>query len=497
MNTRWLPADGVHRSPLWLLVALLLLSCCLYLSGITRESLWRDEVDSIRFAAEIRRNLSESETAPAAIRELAAFLTRPGWNGPLYFWSLEPWLLLAGRSELALRLPSTLAGVVVVALAHTLATHLLGSLAGRLTALLAAVNPYLAWYAGEGKMYTLITAMALLSTYLLLKACASARKRLWLGYVLVTTLLFYTHILTPLLLPVQVALVLLLYRRAIRSVAAWVSAGLLTVPYLPLFLWQWPRLVQPAETGFPVVPLLSMGQRLGEVFSRGIVGWPAGLPLVLLLGSMTAGALLARKPVVVGLVCWVGAPLLALWLISSSRPLFTERYLIWTLPAWLLLAAAGLTGLARRGWGGQLAALAGTAGLVTVGLIGVGHQWGTPVRADFRSAAAFVSQHHQAGDLIVFQIPYLQATFDYYAPNLDYRPVEGPYTNRGESAADIDAYLHTAIGSRPRAWLVLSEAPMWDERGLTLDWFQTHGRPLDKATLNRVEVIHWQLDAGS
>ena len=497
MNTRWLPADGVHRSPLWLLVALLLLSCCLHLSGITRESLWRDEVDSIRFAADIWRSLSESETVPAAIRELTAFLTRPGWNGPLYFWSLEPWLLLAGRSELALRLPSALAGVAVVALAYTLATHLLGSLAGRLTALLAAVNPYLAWYAGEGKMYTLITAMALLSTYLLLRACASARKRLWLGYVVVTTLLFYTHILTPLLLPVQAVLVLLLYPRSVRSAAAWISAALLTVPYLPLFLWQLPRLVQPAETGFPFVPLLSMAQRLGEVFSRGIVGWPAGLPLVLLLGSMTAGVLLARIPAVAGLVCWAAAPLLALWLISSSRPLFTERYLIWTLPAWLLLAAAGLAGLARRGWGGRLAALAGTAGLVAVGLTGVGHQWGTPIRADFRSAAAFVSQHHRVGDLIVFQIPHLQATFDYYAPGLDYRPAEGPYTNRGESASDIDAYLHAATESHPRAWLVLSEAPMWDQRGLTLDWFQTHGRPLNQATLNRVEVIQWQLDAGS
>ena len=497
MNTRWLPADGVHRSPLWLLVALLLLSCCLHLSGITRESLWRDEVDSIRFAADIWRSLSESETVPAAIRELTAFLTRPGWNGPLYFWSLEPWLLLAGRSELALRLPSALAGVAVVALAYTLATHLLGSLAGRLTALLAAVNPYLAWYAGEGKMYTLITAMALLSTYLLLRACASARKRLWLGYVVVTTLLFYTHILTPLLLPVQAVLVLLLYPRSVRSAAAWISAALLTVPYLPLFLWQLPRLVQPAETGFPFVPLPSMGQRLGEVFSRGIVGWPAGLPLALLLGSMAAGVLLARIPAVAGLVCWAAAPLLALWLISSSRPLFTERYLIWTLPAWLLLAAAGLAGLARRGWGGRLAALAGTAGLVAVGLTGVGHQWGTPIRADFRSAAAFVSQHHRVGDLIVFQIPHLQATFDYYAPGLDYRPAEGPYTNRGESASDIDAYLHAATESHPRAWLVLSEAPMWDQRGLTLDWFQTHGRPLNQATLNRVEVIQWQLDAGS
>jgi hypothetical protein len=303
-------------------------------------------------------------------------------------------------------------------------------------------------------------------------------------------------------LPVQVILVLLLNPRAALSAKALLSAGMLVLPYLPLVLWQWPHLAQPAETGFSFVPLPTMGQRMGEVFSRGIIGWPAGIPLALLLGAMGLG-LLATQIITprqgerlrggLGLLVWAGLPIVELYLVSTRRPLFTERYLIWTLPAWLLLAAGGLAGLARRGKIGRLVALAWAAGLVIAGLVGIGYQWATPVRADFRSAAALVADHYRADELIIFQIPYLQSTFDYYAPELEYQAAEGPYTNWGKSSQEVDDYLRSATAGHHHVWLILSEAPMWDARGLTLDWFQSNSRPLRQVTLNRVEVTQWQI----
>jgi mannosyltransferase len=487
----------MRSSPSPPLVIVLLVSFLLCLTGIGRESLWRDEVDSIRFAAEAWTELAGSETVAGAVSQLPHYLTRPGWNGPLYFLLMEPWLRVAGKSELALRLPSALAGVAAVALSYVMGTRLGGATVGRLSALLMAANPYLAWYAGEGKMYSMIAALALLSTYLLMKACGSGHRRFWLGYVLVTSLLFYTHILTPLLLPVQAILVLLRCPRAAVSREALVSGGALVLPYLPLLLWQWPHVAQPAETGFPFVSLPTMGQRMGEVFSRGIIGWPAALPLILLLGAMGLGVVAFLRPgkelaLSMGMMVWAGLPILELYLVSLRRPLFTERYLIWTLPAWLMLASRGLAGLARRGRAGRLAAAGWTAGLVTIGILGIGYQWGTPVRADFRSAASWVANHYQADELIVFQIPYLQATFDYYAPELAYQAAEGPYTNWGNPAEETEAYLQSVTAGYDRVWLVLSEVPMWDARGLTLGWFQSHARLVREAMFNRVQVIQWE-----
>ncbi len=449
--------------------------------------------NSVRFAAEIWGTLVGSPSPAAAAGELVRYLTRPGWNGPLYFLLLEPWLQLAGRSELALRLPSALSALAAVALCYALGRNLFGRTAGQLAALLAAVNPYLAWYAGEGKMYTLITAGALLSNYLLLRAATENRARLWAGYTLVTSLLFYSHILTPLLLPAQAGLILLIRPRALRQAGAWLAAGALTLPYLPLLLWQWPVLAQPAQTGFPFVPLPEMVRRLAEVFSRGIIGRPAAFPLALLLGAMTLGMLLAKTRPAVGLLLWITLPVIALYLISLQRPLFTERYLIWTQPAWLLLAAGGLTALAQRWPAGHWLAAAGTLALVASGLVGIDHQWSTPVRADFRGAAGCVSENYRPGDLVLFQIPYLRTTFDYYAPDLDYHAADGPYTNYGDPPEAVANYMQQVTAGHERVWLVLSEAPMWDSRGLTAGWLRDHGRHLQSAALNRVNVELWEL----
>jgi mannosyltransferase len=439
-------------------------------------------------------------------------LTQPGWNGPLYFVGLELWLRTAGRSELALRFTSAAAALVSVALCYALGQRMLGRWqAGAVAVLLAAVNPYLAWYAGEGKMYALVTALALLSTYLLWRALAEGGGRLWAGYVLVTTALFYVHILSPLILAVQVLLALLIFPRAVRSAGAALAAAALTLPYLPLLVWQWPHLREPAETGFPFVALPEMARREVEVFSRGIIGWPAAVPLALWLGAALVGlglaALEARRSadndpsakreslrVVLVLIGWAGLPLALLYVISLRRPLFTERYLIWTLPAWWLLIAAGLAGLARRGRPGRGLAAGWLAGLVIVGLLGIAHQWRTPVRADFRAAAAAVAQGYDAGDLVVFQIPYLKATFDTYAGGLDYQAAEGPYTNYGNPPEETAAYLEGITSGYERVWLVLSESEMWDARGLTPAWFQAYGRLVEEVVLNRVTVSCWDLN---
>ncbi|MBN1315259.1 MAG: glycosyltransferase family 39 protein [Anaerolineales bacterium] len=481
----------------WFLIIILLLAHYLAVSGIDRESLWRDEVDSIRFASDIWHQIDSGQSIRSAMGQLAGYLTKPGWNGPLYFLALEPWLRIAGQSELALRYPSALAAVIAAALIFVLGVRLARVRVGMAAAVLAAVNPYLVWYAGEGKMYTIITALALLSTYLLLRAAACSRKRFWIGYVLVTSSIFYTHILTPLLLPVQALMIILLYPRAIRSPAAWLSAAALTLPYLPLFIWQWPHLVQPAETGFPFVPLGSMLQRIGEVFSRGLIGWDATAPLVLLVGSMVLGVFAGRdRQATAGfsglaLVCWALVPVMELYLVSLRRPLFTERYLIWALPAWLLLASAGLAWLGNRGKGWKILAVAWLAGMVITSLMGIAYQWVTPVRADFRSATELVQSRYAPGEVVLFQIPYLQYTFDYYAPGMDYTAAEGPYTNAGASADEVDAYLRRVTAGTDRIWLVLSEASMWDSRNLTLAWFEEKGE-LERYGFNRVEVVYWE-----
>ncbi|MCW1967836.1 MAG: hypothetical protein KIH69_006920, partial [Anaerolineae bacterium] len=56
------------------------------IANLGGESLWRDEVDSVRFAF-------------APYGEIFANLTKPGQNGPLYHLLVRGWLSLTGTHD--------------------------------------------------------------------------------------------------------------------------------------------------------------------------------------------------------------------------------------------------------------------------------------------------------------------------------------------------------------------------------------------------------------
>ena len=89
------------------LLFVLMLAFALRISGLTAQSLWRDEVDALRFSQE-------------PLETLVSNFSRQGWNGPLYYLFLRFWVSLAGQSEFALRYLSLCMGVIGVALTYRL-----------------------------------------------------------------------------------------------------------------------------------------------------------------------------------------------------------------------------------------------------------------------------------------------------------------------------------------------------------------------------------------
>ena len=127
------------------------------------------------------------------------------------------------------------------------------------------------------------------------------------------------------------------------------------------------------------------------------------------------------------LLVWLLLPPAALFLLSLSKPLYTDRYVIWIAPAFAILLAQGVAGL-RIVWRplGWIA----LAGLLALSGTGVWRQSHEPIKADMRATAAYVQAHRQPEDRIVFQMPYIRHTFEYYAgPQPD--AVDGSYTNNG------------------------------------------------------------------
>ncbi|NJN81396.1 MAG: hypothetical protein HC802_03350 [Caldilineaceae bacterium] len=262
--------------------------------GLISQSLWRDEIDAIYFALR-------------DVRETLAMIVQPAQNGPLYFLSLRPWFVLVGVGDYSLRFPSVLAATLSIPLLWQVGRRLAPrrtdpetadpeteqQLEGAadlvpnftdtpsrlfapepvafLAALFLAFNPYQLWYGQEGKMYSFVTLLALLATWLWLKGVETGGWRIWLGYLLTVTVAMYTHLLMILLIPVQLLWMAISWPQSKRHWLGYLLAlAGLTLPYVPFVEWHWAMLVRDERwTGFNFVPLEQVLRTLIFNHSRG------------------------------------------------------------------------------------------------------------------------------------------------------------------------------------------------------------------------------------
>lgn len=455
--------------------ALVLAALGLRLHGLTFQSLWRDEVDAIRFA---------QAGSVTSLRQL-------GWNGPLYTWLLGLWLDWTGTSEFAARFSSLLAGVALTPVVYRLGAALSSRRTGLAAAALAAMSAYLTWYSQELKMYSLLALLGAASTTLLLRALQDGGRKRWSGYVLLTATLPYVHVLGVLLIPAHALAYLLAWPRSrpkLRPFA--LSLAVLVIPYVPLAAWQAPLLLNAFQTGHPYYPLPDMLEILARGWTLGIV---ASADARLMAPFALALAGLALRPRLDAgarfLIGWLTVPVLLVHLISLRAPVFTDRYLIASLPALLLLAAVGVERVSRRSWGAGLLVLAVT---LAVQLHGIRQQASYSIKTDTRSAARIVQQQWQEGDLLLLQIPYLRYSMDYYLGE-GYPILEGPFTNYGMSPEEAGRYFSVGTQAHQRVWLVLSEAEMWDHRGLTEAWLRQNAAILEEWELARLRLLKAEL----
>ncbi len=464
-----------------LLIILLLLAAWAWrLYGLEAQSLWRDEVDSLRFAT---RDLPQV---------LAAF-TRPGENGPLYYLLLRPWLALMGQSEYALRWTSVFAGLLALPLTFIWGRRLFNPTIGLIAALLLAVNPYHLWYSQEARMYALLVVMTLLALWSFANAVERGKWWRWLIWLALTTICIYIHVLSVLLVPLEIVWLLLIPRWRQRWRSYLLALALLILPYLPVVWWQWALLTDTNfNTGHPFVSLQRMVLTLFVAQVEGIAPrpgvWIFAPAIFLLLAALFYTRRWTRARLLA--LTWWLLPPLGVFAISLFSPVFTDRYLIWTLPALLILLAVGVFVVGKQY---RWLAVIVLAALVGIQLWSGWRQMTEPIKSDFRSAAAYVSPLRQPDDLTLFLMPYIHHTYQYYDPG-PYPWTEAPYANREPDASRLPDHLASQTEGYTGVWLIESEADFYDEQGLTRSWLDTHGALDAEAHFARVSVYHYLMD---
>lgn len=495
---------AMHRVPAWrgLLIAILLLAFAVRIGGLTAQSLWRDEVDALRFSQ-------------APLTTMIANFTRPGWNGPLYYAFLRAWVALAGQSAFALRYLSLCFGILAVAGTYRIAQSWFATPVPVLAALLMSTSPYMVWYGQEAKMYTLLSVLAIGTIYVYGRAVKEGHWANWVLALVLTWTAVGVHIMGGLLIPVMVVLfgawwpvARAQWRQALLALAGLVGPALIALP------WVWPVLVRGGNIGHSFVSLLGMTRVMAHAFSRGILPtgqyWPMGLSLFgVLAGSVlwmepstssrrsaARGGSRARDAVpwarigdVLALWAWILVPILGLYIISLRVPMFVDRYLIWIGPAFYVLLARGLSQIQRRS---VVVSAVCLVLLLWFNGQGIVQQSTTPIKSDFRAAAEYVRAHRQPDELVMFHISYVRYTFEYYYG--DASPwAEGVPTDASTTEETVDALMRERTAGYDSVWLVLSEADMWDARGMTLAWLEAHAWVDQRAEFERITVIRYVL----
>lgn len=476
------------------LLLILLLAFAVRLGGLTAQSLWRDEVDALRFSQE-------------PLPTLIGNFTRPGWNGPMFYVLVRLWVAVAGSSELSLRYLSLGSGVLAAALMYRLGREWFTTPTALLAALLMACAPYMVWYGQEAKMYALLCVLAIVVLLLFYRAAVCGRVWAWLAMLAVMGAAVTVHIMAGLLLPVVIALFLLwwpLTRHQWRQAAIIMAA--LTLPALVALPWVFPMLARGGNIGHNFTGLGAMAETMLHAFSRGILSRYRELPIGLALFALLCGTVLQSRQArqscslsaypgrrVAALWAWMLLPVLGLYAISLRVPMFLDRYLIWIGPAFYLLAAWGIEQVwSRSRW---------VAGAVLAVMIvwngwGIWEQTVTPIKADMRAAAAYVKAQRRPDELVLLHLSYLGYTFEYYygdaSPTADGIPTDGQTTPQ-----TVDLLMRERTAGYDTVWLILSEAEMWDPRGMTVDWLDKNARVIDRADLTKVSVVKYHLAPSS
>jgi hypothetical protein len=329
---------------------------------------------------------------------------------PLYYLLLHLWMQAFGDGETATHSLSLVFSLLSIPVALWAGRSLYGPKTGWIAAALAALNPYLTYYAQETRMYSLQAVLSIVVAASFIHLFVRRDRRYLPVFVLAFTAMLYTHN-WALFLGTALGLVALwLWRTAPedeqRSLFrdGMIVLGAVILLYLP---WV-PTLVhQVQHTGAPWAMRPTVEQLLSAI---GLVlgGTAVGIALLLVAGNGLATLIRERADRrTMALVALTAGAILVSWLVSQVSPAFANRYFASFVGPLILVAAVGLSH-------------AGRLGLVC--LVIVMAFWLDPRtselerKSNVRGVSASIATLVTTGDLVVATHPESLPLISYYMP---------------------------------------------------------------------------------
>ncbi len=509
-------SEKPKRRIAWTAVLLLFipfLALALRLYRLGAQSLWYDEGVSVYLA---RMSLSQ----------LTAW-TADDIQPPLYYYLLHFWLLLFGQpsSEFVVRFPSLCFGVLIVPLMYRMGRQLCSARAGLLAALLSAISPLYLWYSQEARMYTMLTCLCLLSSYLLLEALernAPPRPPLWLAFAAANVAAAYTHYFAFFVMAFQGIYLAAWWwmerrerRLLLQGLAAFAATTLIYLPWVPFMLHRyqadvsyWEGTLKLNEALRKALISFSLGETVfEEVGVRLAVGYGAIALLALAALAFSrrdaeyeTGNTLPSAARLLFLLLYLLLPVVLIITLCYRVPKFSPRYLMLSSPAFILIFAGGLTTLLQQGGGWKrLSAICLLFILTTSAYADYNNYFNIHfTKPDFRGAARHIEERIGPDEAIILTSGHFYPVFTYYYHGHNWYPIPAERTLSTQHTLNFSVAddLNRALAGKSGVWVVLWQDEVVDPNGFLLTMLEEKGELLEAEDLWHVRLRHFALPEG-
>ena len=451
------------------LLGIILIGALLRVYDLGVQSLWTDEAFSVWIS-----NMSLSQIVQTA----GAIDQHP----PLYYFILHYWITLFGTSEVAVRLPSVLFGVLAIPVIYVLGRRLFKEEVGLLAALILALSVFNIQYSQEARMYSLMVLLALLSMYFFIRFVQRNTVAVSVGYVVCTTLLLYTHVYGASVVIAQnvyLLTLLLLSREHAFRLRQWITLQALLVaffaPWISVLISQISGVEAGVLTGPPTIGQLLLALHLYSGTTM-LVGLFLALSVLSLFTYRKVRGSMDWKAPVKALKSYAwevsvtkdynALYVLAVWLLAInvipfvislfSSPIYFARHTIAASVALYLIVAKGISHINYR-----YAKLAVVIVVVVLSAANLQTYYTTPSKPQAREAIGFVNENAKNGDFVLVSPGYDQFVYNYsYRFVVSAGVVPFPSCSTVQGLASNIKKLQSDINGHNRVWFVVETLPL-------------------------------------
>lgn len=373
------------------------------------QSLWLDEATQV--------TLSKSSIYSIIFQRGVDF------HPPLSYLIMHFWIKL-GTSEFWLRIPSVIFGSLTVWLTYKLTKDLFNRNISLLASLLLALNPYHIYYSQEVRMYAEAALFGLLSMYFFYISTTKPKIINFLGYILSTSTLIYTHYDGFFLIFAQIFYLLIVRKNKIRNfMVCLLVVFLIYIPWIPQFLIQLTNGLSASEylpgwenvlslPFYKAVLLTFIKFSFGRIsIEENLISYILALLILSLVGFIIFKSFKKISETNYKLILfWFFVPILSTLIISFQIPLNQPFRILYIIPSFCILLSIGVYQFGKLKY-----FLIGI--LMAISITGLILYYANPKyqREDWRGAAKFILKNINKNSQVIFAWPKPFSPYTWYA----------------------------------------------------------------------------------